>query len=166
MKKPVECRPGCQCKKGYSKSTIHSTSHHMFSCCFFEICLELKWRTWYFKHFLIFIFSQLVYDPTSKTCMKPSECPCHHAGRSYSENNRITQDCNTWSVVYLLFSLVGFNVMLISYSFSSVWFHFSFSFFFLFRWQYVSLWQVGMHQKSMPRDMFQLGRITLQDIRW
>lgn len=32
----------------------------------------------------------------SKKCIKPTECPCHHGGRSYSENNRITQDCNSW----------------------------------------------------------------------
>jgi hypothetical protein len=31
--------------------------------------------------------------------------------------------------------------------------------------QYVSLWQMGMHQKSMPRVVYELGRITLQDIR-
>lgn len=50
--------------------------------------------------FVICLFSsylpRLVFDPTSKTCIKPSECPCHHAGRSYLENNLITQDCNTW----------------------------------------------------------------------
>ena len=108
MKKPVECRPGCQCKKGYSKSTMQYITPYVFVfvVLFFFKFFGIEMANVIFQTFSNFHLSQLVYDPTSKTCIKPSECPCHHAGRSYSENNRITQDCNTWSVVYLLFSLV------------------------------------------------------------
>ncbi|XP_069683352.1 hemocytin isoform X2 [Periplaneta americana] len=36
-----------------------------------------------------------VLDSHSKKCIKPSECPCHHGGKSYSEGDSIQVDCNT-----------------------------------------------------------------------
>ncbi|KAJ8974052.1 hypothetical protein NQ317_002298, partial [Molorchus minor] len=36
-----------------------------------------------------------VLDTTSKNCVKPTECPCHHGGRSYGENATVQSDCNT-----------------------------------------------------------------------
>ncbi|KAG8236359.1 hypothetical protein J437_LFUL016579, partial [Ladona fulva] len=36
-----------------------------------------------------------VLDTYSKKCIKPSECPCHHGGRSYGELEKIQEDCNT-----------------------------------------------------------------------
>lgn len=115
--------------------------------------------------------SRLVFDPTSKTCIKPSECPCHHAGRSYGENNLITQDCNTWFVAN---SKIVYRNMVpareskswwflrLTRSRETLWIHARCDFYL----QYLSFGQMGMHQKSMPGDMLQLGRVTLQDIRW
>lgn len=37
-----------------------------------------------------------VLDTTSKKCVRPDECPCHHGGRSYKENEVVRDDCNTW----------------------------------------------------------------------
>ncbi|XP_017781781.1 PREDICTED: hemocytin [Nicrophorus vespilloides] len=36
-----------------------------------------------------------VLDTQSKICVRPSECPCHHGGRSYKENSVVQNDCNT-----------------------------------------------------------------------
>ncbi|EFA10333.2 hemocytin [Tribolium castaneum] len=36
-----------------------------------------------------------VLDTTSRKCVKPAECPCHHGGRSYKENETVKNDCNT-----------------------------------------------------------------------
>lgn len=37
-----------------------------------------------------------VLDTFSKVCVKPTDCPCHHGGRSYSENAVVQSDCNKW----------------------------------------------------------------------
>ncbi|KAJ3643777.1 hypothetical protein Zmor_026489 [Zophobas morio] len=36
-----------------------------------------------------------VLDTQTKRCVKPSECPCHHGGKSYKENSTVQNDCNT-----------------------------------------------------------------------
>ncbi|XP_050428341.1 hemocytin-like [Adelges cooleyi] len=36
-----------------------------------------------------------VLDSLSKECVLPSECPCHHGGKSYSNNETYYQGCNT-----------------------------------------------------------------------
>ncbi|GLH02043.1 Hemocytin [Gryllus bimaculatus] len=36
-----------------------------------------------------------VLDTDSKKCIRPTECPCHHGGKSYGEGNSIQEDCNT-----------------------------------------------------------------------
>ncbi|CAH2073181.1 unnamed protein product, partial [Iphiclides podalirius] len=48
-----ECRPGCQCKKGY------------------------------------------VLDTGSGECILPTQCPCHHGGRSYADGESMQEECNT-----------------------------------------------------------------------
>ncbi|CAH0701554.1 unnamed protein product [Spodoptera exigua] len=48
----AECRPGCQCKKGF------------------------------------------VLDTMSKKCVAPTECPCHHGGRSYPDGHTMQEECN------------------------------------------------------------------------
>ncbi|XP_022121224.2 hemocytin [Pieris rapae] len=48
-----ECRPGCQCKKGY------------------------------------------VLESTTKKCVVPESCPCHHGGRSYPDGHTMQEECNT-----------------------------------------------------------------------
>ncbi|XP_045445614.1 hemocytin-like [Melitaea cinxia] len=48
-----ECRPGCQCKKGY------------------------------------------VLDASAKKCVVPTDCPCHHGGRSYPDGHTMQEECNT-----------------------------------------------------------------------
>ncbi|CAK1545090.1 unnamed protein product [Leptosia nina] len=52
-----ECRPGCQCKKGY------------------------------------------VLESTSKKCVLPETCPCHHGGRSYPDGHTMQEECNTCTCV-------------------------------------------------------------------
>ena len=47
-----------------------------------------------------------VLDSVTKKCIKPSECPCHHGGKSYSEGHRISQDCNSWYVICFLLLLM------------------------------------------------------------
>lgn len=44
-----------------------------------------------------------VLDTSTKRCVKPTECPCHHGGRSYKENSTVQSDCNTWSVSFFLY---------------------------------------------------------------
>lgn len=39
-----------------------------------------------------------ILDTLSKRCVKPTECPCHHGGKSYKENSTVQSDCNTWYV--------------------------------------------------------------------
>ena len=29
-------------------------------------------------------------------CILPKQCPCHHGGRSYQNDDTIKQKCNTW----------------------------------------------------------------------
>nr|XP_026489918.1 hemocytin-like [Vanessa tameamea] len=48
-----ECRPGCQCKKGY------------------------------------------VLEASTKKCVVPSDCPCHHGGQSYPDGHTMQEECNT-----------------------------------------------------------------------
>ncbi|XP_026747695.1 hemocytin-like [Trichoplusia ni] len=48
----AECRPGCQCKKGF------------------------------------------VLDTASKKCVPPTQCPCHHGGRSYPDGHVMQEECN------------------------------------------------------------------------
>ncbi|KRT80045.1 hypothetical protein AMK59_6836, partial [Oryctes borbonicus] len=36
-----------------------------------------------------------VLDQQRNICVKPSECPCHHGGKSYGENAIVQVDCNT-----------------------------------------------------------------------
>jgi von Willebrand factor len=36
-----------------------------------------------------------VLDTSTKKCVTPSECPCHHGGKSYKENSIVQNDCNT-----------------------------------------------------------------------
>ncbi|CAL4060988.1 unnamed protein product, partial [Meganyctiphanes norvegica] len=36
-----------------------------------------------------------VREPDSGICIKHQECPCHHGGKSYSENDLIQEECNT-----------------------------------------------------------------------
>ncbi|XP_013180497.1 PREDICTED: hemocytin isoform X2 [Papilio xuthus] len=48
-----ECRPGCQCKKGF------------------------------------------VLDTGSGKCVQPTNCPCHHGGRSYADGEKMQEECNT-----------------------------------------------------------------------
>ncbi|XP_025836285.1 hemocytin [Agrilus planipennis] len=36
-----------------------------------------------------------VLDSHSNECVQPTECPCHHGGRSYGENAIVQSDCNT-----------------------------------------------------------------------
>ncbi|XP_039747124.1 hemocytin isoform X2 [Pararge aegeria] len=48
-----ECRPGCQCKKGY------------------------------------------VMDVSSKKCIEPTSCPCHHGGQSFPDGHTMKEGCNT-----------------------------------------------------------------------
>ncbi|XP_050345304.1 hemocytin [Nymphalis io] len=48
-----ECRPGCQCKKGY------------------------------------------VLEATTKKCVVPTDCPCHHGGQSYPDGHTMQEECNT-----------------------------------------------------------------------
>lgn len=51
-----------------------------------------------------------VLEPMTKECIKPAECPCHHGGRSYADQEEIKDDCNTWYdrhylvLVYLFYS--------------------------------------------------------------
>lgn len=40
--------------------------------------------------------SGYVLDTTTNKCILPTECPCHHGGRSYGENATVQSDCNTW----------------------------------------------------------------------
>lgn len=37
-----------------------------------------------------------VLDTLLKLCVLPEKCSCHHGGKSYSENEKIMEDCNTW----------------------------------------------------------------------
>lgn len=41
-----------------------------------------------------------VLDSFTKECVLPSECPCHHGGKSYNNNETFYQGCNTWYVKY------------------------------------------------------------------
>nr|CAH7739498.1 unnamed protein product [Callosobruchus chinensis] len=36
-----------------------------------------------------------VLDTSSKRCVKPVDCPCHHGGKSYKEKSTVQSDCNT-----------------------------------------------------------------------
>ncbi|KAG5886861.1 hypothetical protein JTB14_017666 [Gonioctena quinquepunctata] len=36
-----------------------------------------------------------VLDTSSKQCVKPTECPCHHGGKSYKEKSTVQSECNT-----------------------------------------------------------------------
>lgn len=36
-----------------------------------------------------------VLDTKSKRCVRPEQCPCHHGGKSYKENETVQSDCNT-----------------------------------------------------------------------
>ncbi|XP_068082174.1 hemocytin [Anabrus simplex] len=36
-----------------------------------------------------------VLEAHTKQCIKPTECPCHHGGRSYAESETIQEECNT-----------------------------------------------------------------------
>uniref|UniRef100_T1JAC2 Hemocytin n=1 Tax=Strigamia maritima TaxID=126957 RepID=T1JAC2_STRMM len=35
-----------------------------------------------------------IFDSKAKTCIKPSDCPCHHNDRTYEPNETMLQDCN------------------------------------------------------------------------
>nr|XP_042904159.1 uncharacterized protein LOC107439698 isoform X4 [Parasteatoda tepidariorum] len=35
-----------------------------------------------------------IMDMSTGKCVKPQNCPCHHAGRSYLEGEQVTMDCN------------------------------------------------------------------------
>lgn len=37
-----------------------------------------------------------VLDTSTQICVKPSECSCHHGGKSYAENSTVQSDCNSW----------------------------------------------------------------------
>lgn len=37
-----------------------------------------------------------VYDTALKMCVLPEKCSCHHGGKSYSDGEKIKEDCNTW----------------------------------------------------------------------
>jgi von Willebrand factor len=37
-----------------------------------------------------------VLDTILKQCVLPENCSCHHGGKSYSEGEKINEDCNTW----------------------------------------------------------------------
>lgn len=37
-----------------------------------------------------------VLDTMLKQCVPPGKCSCHHGGRSFSEGEKIREDCNTW----------------------------------------------------------------------
>ena len=32
----------------------------------------------------------------SGKCVHPTECPCHHGGKSYSDGQTVKKDCNQW----------------------------------------------------------------------
>ncbi|KDR23192.1 Hemocytin, partial [Zootermopsis nevadensis] len=36
-----------------------------------------------------------VLDSHTRKCIKPTECPCHHGGKSYGEAETMQEDCNT-----------------------------------------------------------------------
>ncbi|XP_059485087.1 hemocytin isoform X2 [Neocloeon triangulifer] len=35
-----------------------------------------------------------VLDPLSNTCVRPTDCPCHHGGKSYSDGETVNEKCN------------------------------------------------------------------------
>lgn len=39
--------------------------------------------------------SGYVLDVSSKKCVLPEECSCHHGGKSYVDGQKINEDCNT-----------------------------------------------------------------------
>ncbi|KAL1513261.1 hypothetical protein ABEB36_002690 [Hypothenemus hampei] len=41
-----------------------------------------------------------VLDTKNKKCVKPSDCPCHHGGRSYKEKSTVQSDCNTCTCIH------------------------------------------------------------------
>jgi len=43
-----------------------------------------------------------VLDSFTKECVLPNECPCHHGGKSYNNNETFYQGCNTWYVHWLI----------------------------------------------------------------
>lgn len=46
-----------------------------------------------------------VYDITLEECVPPSNCSCHHGGKSFSDGETIQEDCNVWLVFFqVLFS--------------------------------------------------------------
>ncbi|XP_067647324.1 hemocytin isoform X2 [Eurosta solidaginis] len=38
--------------------------------------------------------SSYVYDTSRKVCVLPENCSCHHGGKSYSDGDKIKEDCN------------------------------------------------------------------------
>ena len=38
----------------------------------------------------------LIWNEETETCIRASQCPCHHAGKSFEEGQQISKDCNTW----------------------------------------------------------------------
>lgn len=45
-----------------------------------------------------------VLEPITKECVKPADCPCHHGGRSYADQEVVKEDCNTWYANSLTFA--------------------------------------------------------------
>lgn len=37
-----------------------------------------------------------VLDTVLKQCVLPEKCSCHHGGKSFTEGEKIREDCNTW----------------------------------------------------------------------
>ncbi|CAD7005473.1 unnamed protein product [Ceratitis capitata] len=40
-----------------------------------------------------------VFDTSRKACVLPENCSCHHGGKSYSDGDKIKEDCNLWAFV-------------------------------------------------------------------
>ena len=37
-----------------------------------------------------------VLDSGLKQCVLPKDCSCHHGGKSYTDGEKIQEDCNQW----------------------------------------------------------------------
>lgn len=40
--------------------------------------------------------SGFVWDSDRELCVKPTDCPCHHGGKSYAEGDEILEECTSW----------------------------------------------------------------------
>lgn len=57
-----------------------------------------------------------VFDTSRKACVLPENCSCHHGGKSYSDGDKIKEDCNLWWVLKHLFRIfVPFNNFTLSF---------------------------------------------------